>query len=75
MEFEAHAYHGYADMAKEARHRPGDRAMMRGTVQQQTVELGNNETTTVNHFSVTYIEVISRSRRTSITAYEKEKTR
>ena len=74
-EFEAHALNAYADMAKDARLRPGDRAMMRGTVQQQTVELGNNETTTVNHFSVTYIEVISRSKRTSITAYEKEKTR
>ncbi len=73
--FEAHAYHGYADMAKEARLRPGDRAVMRGTLQQQTVELGNNETTTVNHFSVSYIEVIARSKRVSITAYEKEKSR
>ena len=73
--FEAHAYQGYADMAKDARLRPGDRAMMRGTVQQQTVELGNNETTTVNHFSVTFIEVLSRSKRTSITAYEKGKTK
>ena len=62
----------YADMAKDARLRPGDRALMRGTMQQQTVELGNNETTTVNHFSVTFIEVLSRSKRTSITAYEKE---
>ena len=74
-EFAVHAYQGYADMAKDAHLRPGDRAMMRGTVQQQTVELGNNETKTVNHFSVTYIEVISRSKRTSITAYEKGKTR
>ena len=72
-EFEAHAYHEYADMAKDARLRPGDRALMRGTVQQQIVELGNNETKTVNHFSVTYIEVIARSKRTSITAYEKDK--
>jgi hypothetical protein len=71
--FEAHAYQGYADMAKEARLRPGDRAVMRGTLQQQTIELGNNETTTVNHFSVTFIEVITRSKRTSITAYEKER--
>jgi hypothetical protein len=71
--FEAHAYQGYADMAKEARLRPGDRAVLRGTVQEQTVELGNNETTTVNHLSVTYIEVISRSKRTSMTVYEKEK--
>jgi hypothetical protein len=43
-------------------------------MQQQTVELGNNETTTINHFYVTAIEVITRSKRTSITAYEKEKT-
>ncbi len=28
-EFAAHAYQGYADMAKEARLRPGDRAVMR----------------------------------------------
>ena len=37
--FEAHAYQGYADMAKEARLRPGDRAVMRGTLQQQTIAL------------------------------------
>jgi hypothetical protein len=71
--FEAHAYQGNADMANKERLRPGDRALMRGTLQQQTIELGNNELTTINHFSVTYIEVISRSKRTSITAYEKEK--
>ncbi len=70
-DFEAHAYHDYADMAKEARLRPGDRAMMRGTVHPQTVELGNNQTTTVNHLYVTAIEVISRSKRTSMTVYEK----
>ncbi len=72
--FEAHAYQGYADMAKEARLRPGDRAVMRGTLQQQTIELENGATTTVNHFSVTYIEVITRSKRTSITAYEQGKS-
>jgi hypothetical protein len=71
--FEAQAYHGDADMANKEHLRPGDRALMRGTLQQQTVELGNNQTSTVNHFSVTYIEVICRSKRTSITAYEKEK--
>ncbi len=71
--FESHAFNSYADMAKAARLRPGDRAMMRGTVHPQTVELGNGETTTVNHLSVTYIEVLSRSTRTSITAYEKGK--
>ena len=60
-------------MAKDARLRPGDRALMRGTLQQQTVALENGATTTVNHFSVTFIEVVSRSKRVSITAYEKEK--
>ena len=54
-DFEAHAYQGNADMAKDARLRPGDRALMRGTLQQQTVALENGATTTVNHFSVTFI--------------------
>ncbi len=71
--FEAHAYHGYADMVHKLRLRPGDRAMMRGTLQEQTIALENGTTTTVNHFSVTFIEVLSRSKRTSITAYEKGK--
>jgi hypothetical protein len=69
--FEAHAYHEYADMAKAARLRPGDSAMIRGTLQEQTVALENGATTSINHFFVTFIEVISRSKRTSITAYEK----
>jgi hypothetical protein len=72
-EFEAHAYNSYADMAKDARLRPGDRAMMRGTLQQQTIELENGQTTSINHFYVTTIEVVSRSKRSSITAYEKGK--
>src|SRR5690242_6593894 len=53
--FEAHAYHGYADMAKEARLRPGDRALLRGTLQEQTVALENGQTTSINHFYVTDI--------------------
>jgi hypothetical protein len=71
--FEAHAYQGYADMAKEARLRPGDRAVMRGTLQQQTIALENGATTNINHLYVTAIEVITRSKRTSMTVYEKEK--
>jgi len=71
--FEAHAYQEYADMAKDARLRPGDRAVMRGTMQQHTIALENGATTIVNHFSVTFIEVLSRSKRVSITAYEKGK--
>jgi hypothetical protein len=53
----------------------GDRAVMRGTLQVQTIALENGETTSINHLYVTAIEVITRSKRTSITAYEKEKTR
>ncbi len=48
---------------------------MRGTVQQQTVALENGQTTCINHFSVTFIEVVSRSKRSSITAFEKEQSR
>jgi hypothetical protein len=46
---------------------------MRGTQQQQTIALESGATTTVNHLYVTAIEVVSRSKRTSITAYEKGK--
>jgi hypothetical protein len=62
--FEAHAYQGYADMAKEARLRPGDRAVLRGTMQVQTIALENGEITSINHLYVTAIEVIFRSTRT-----------
>jgi len=61
-------------MAQRAHLRPGDWALMRGTLQQQTVELENEATTIINHFYVTSLEVLSRSKRISITAYEKGKT-
>jgi hypothetical protein len=48
---------------------------MRGTLHPQTIELGNGETTIVNHFYVTSIDVLARSKRTSFTAYEKAKTK
>jgi len=63
------------NMAQSCRLRPGDRALMRGTLQQQTVALENGETTSINHFYVTSLEVLRRSKRTSITVYEKAKTR
>ena len=72
-EFEAYAYNSHADMAHRAYLRPGDRASVRGSVHEQTVVLENGEETTVNHFFVTAIEVVSRSKRTSVTAYEKAK--
>ena len=62
-------------MAQKQYLRPGDRPLMRGALQQQTIALENGATTTVNHFSVTYIEVLSRSKRTSMTAYEIERTK
>jgi len=70
-DFEAHAYQGNADMAQSCRLRPGDRAVMRETMQQHTIALENGTITIINHFYVTSIEVLSRSKRTSITAYEK----
>ena len=52
-DFEAHANQRYADMAQKEHLRPGDRALMRGTMQQQTIALENGETTSINHFYVT----------------------
>jgi hypothetical protein len=60
-DFEAHAFNNYADMAHSYHLRPGDRALMRGTLQQQSIELGNGEATFVIHFYVISIEVLSRS--------------
>jgi hypothetical protein len=48
---------------------------LRGTLQQQTIGLENGATTIMNHFYVTSLEVLSRSKRSSITAYEKERQR
>jgi hypothetical protein len=50
-------------------------ALMRGTLQQQTIAIENGAPTIVNHFYVTSLEVLSRSKRTSTTVFEKEKTR
>jgi hypothetical protein len=72
-DFEAHAFNTFADMANKEHLRPGDRAMIRGTLQQQTIALENGAITIVNHFYVTSLEVLSRSKRTSITLYEKSK--
>jgi hypothetical protein len=73
--FEAHAYQANADLANKEHLRPGYRALMRGTLQQQTIALENGKTTIVNHFYVTSLVVLSRSQRISITLYEKAKTR
>jgi len=47
---------------------------MRGTLHQQTIALENGQTTRINHLYVTSLEVVSRSKRTSMTAFEREKT-
>jgi hypothetical protein len=73
--FEAHATNAFADMAHSYHLRPGDRALMRGTLHPQTIALANGETATVNHFFVTSLEVLARSKRTSITVYEKAQTK
>jgi hypothetical protein len=72
-DFVAHAFNSHADLANKEHLRPGDRALMRGTLQQQTVELENGATTSINHFYVTSLEVLSRSKRTSMTVFEKAK--
>jgi len=74
-EYEAFAQHADADKAHSYHLRAGDRALMRGTLHPQTITLANGEKTTVNHFSVTSIEVLARSKRTSITVYEKAQTK
>jgi hypothetical protein len=74
-EYEAFAQHADADKAHSYHLRPGDRALMRGTLLPQTIELANGEKTTINHFYVTSIEVLSRSKRTSITIYEKAQSK
>ncbi len=74
-DFEAHATNAYADMAHRSHLRPGDRALLRGTLHPQTIALANGETATVNHFFVTFLEVLARSKRTSITVYEKAQSR
>lgn len=71
--FEVHAYNHYADMAHGYHLRPGDRAVMCGTLQSHTIMLENGEQASVNQFCVTAIEVVSRSKRTSMTVYEQRK--
>ena len=71
-DFEAYALAAYADTAQRLRLRPGDRAVMQGTVRHQTIALGNGNTTTINRFAVAEIAIIARSPRKSITVYQQE---
>jgi len=72
-EYEAFARNDDADQAHHYHLRPGDRAIMKGTNEQQFILLENGETTTMNRFYVTNIEIITRSPRKSTTVYEQRK--
>jgi hypothetical protein len=50
---------------------PGDEFTLRGTFWTQTIELQGGETRTINHFTVTNIDVISRAPRKSIVIFER----
>jgi hypothetical protein len=71
-DYEAVAYSEYADRAYGFHLRPGDRATLQGFHKQEEIELANGETITTNYFYVTDVQPLSRSRRTSVTAYERE---
>ncbi len=60
-----------ADLAHSCHLRAGDSAMMVGRPYTQETELGSGETAIVTYFGVSSVEVISRSPRISVTAYEK----
>ena len=51
--FKADAYQSNADMGHKERLRPGDRALVRGTLHQQTIDLENGKSTVINHLCVT----------------------
>jgi len=69
-EYEAYAHNTHADQAQKEHLRPGDRATLRGHFRQETTTLASGETTATNYFYVTEVEVVSRSPRKSVTAFE-----
>jgi hypothetical protein len=73
--YEAVASGTGADMAHSYRLRPGDRAVMKGYMQQQTVFLENGEEIMINRLAVSAIEVISRAPRKSVTVFEYKQAR
>jgi hypothetical protein len=71
--YEAVAHGTNADLAQSYHLRPGDRAVMTGRVQEQTVVLENGEEITMNRLTVSAITVIARAKRKSITLFEQQK--
>ncbi len=69
--YEVHAK-AYAMEAKKKRLRPGDVVTLRGITYTQEIETANGKKT-VNHFTVSEVEVIRRARRVSITVYEQKR--
>jgi hypothetical protein len=70
--YQAHAK-TFAKEAHKKHLRPGDAVLLKGQVFQQTIETMKGETKTINHISVSDMEVISRAKRESITVYEKKR--
>jgi hypothetical protein len=63
------------DVALEARRsslEPGDRAVMKGVVSSQTIQLANGSTETINTIALSAITIISREKRVSTTVYEQK---
>jgi hypothetical protein len=69
--YEVHA-RTYALEAKKKRLRPGDVVTIKGMPYTQELETAKGKKT-INHFTVSVIEVISRAKRMSITIYEQKR--
>jgi hypothetical protein len=63
----------YAREAQRQRLRPGDIVTLHGIPSSQEIETTAGEKRRIYHFTVTKIEVLSRSKRISLTVYEKQR--
>ncbi len=70
--YEVHA-RTYASEAKKKRLRPGDVVTLKGVPSVQEIPLESGEVKSINHLTVTDIQVLSRAERTSVTVYERQK--
>ncbi len=68
-----HLARAYAHEAKKHRLRPGDIVTLHGTPSSQEIETAAGEKRLIHHFHVTKIDVVSRSKRISMTVYEKQR--
>ena len=72
--YEVHA-RSYAREAKKKNLRPGDIVTLTGVQETQEIELADGSKQTINHITVSNIDVLSRAKRTSITVYERRRGR